>query len=164
MRRNRNKSNTDKTGSMPVNHRVGGGLNRLSQDNLNLLLDAAIQILETIGLAEVSSEISDTMCDAGAQLSGGRIKIPRTLVLEAVDAMRKTVLLAGQVADFDMHVGGENVYLGTGGAAPMIQDLTTADYRAAELRDLYDAARIAHNCRHIDFSPALLSRVISTIP
>ncbi|MGB1637777.1 MAG: trimethylamine methyltransferase family protein, partial [Paracoccaceae bacterium] len=110
-----------------------------------------MQILETVGLAEVSSEISDTMFDAGAQLSGARVTMPRNLVLEAVDAMPKTVLLAGQVADFDMQVGGQNVYLGTGGAAPMIQDLTTADYRAAELRDLYDAARIAHNCRHIDF-------------
>ena len=151
MRRNRKKSNTDKTGSMPVNHRVGGGVDRLSQGDLNLLLDAAMQILETVGLAEVSSEISDTMFDAGAHLSGARVTIPRNLVLEAVDAMPKTVLLAGQVADFDMQVGGQNVYLGTGGAAPMIQDLTTADYRAAELRDLYDAARIAHNCRHIDF-------------
>jgi trimethylamine--corrinoid protein Co-methyltransferase len=151
MRRNRKKSNTDKSGDIAVNHRVGGGRNRLSQHDLNLLLDAAIQILETIGLAEVSSEISDTMCDAGAQLSGARITIPRTLVLEAVDAMPKTVFLAGQAAEFDMQVGGENVYLGTGGAAPMIQDVTTADYRAAELRDLYDAARIAHSCRHIDF-------------
>ena len=151
MRRNRNKSNTEKTGGAPINHRVGSNLNRLSNDDLNLLLDAAIQILETIGLAEVSPEISDTMCNAGAQLSGGRITIPRNLVLEAVDAMPKTVFLAGQVAEFDMHVGGENVYLGTGGAAPMVQDLTTADYRAAELRDLYDAACIAHNCRNIDF-------------
>jgi trimethylamine--corrinoid protein Co-methyltransferase len=151
MRRNRNKSNTNKTGGLPVNHRVGGGLNRLSENDLNLMLDAAIQILEAVGLAEVSSEISDTMCDAGAQLSGARVTIPRTLVLEAVDAMPKTVLLAGQAGEFDMQVGGENVYLGTGGAAPMVQDLTSADYRAAELRDLYDAARIAHNCRHIDF-------------
>ena len=85
-----------------MNHRVGGGRNRLSQHDLNLLLDAAIQILETIGLTEVSSEISDTMCDAGAQLSGARITIPRTLVLEAVDAMPKTVLLAGQAAEIDM--------------------------------------------------------------
>ncbi|MBR9769349.1 MAG: hypothetical protein GYB46_13065, partial [Rhodobacteraceae bacterium] len=139
MRRNRKKSNTDKTGSMPVNHRVGGGVDRLSQGDLNLLLDAAMQILETVGLAEVSSEISDTMFDAGAQLSGARVTMPRNLVLEAVDAMPKTVLLAGQVADFDMQVGGENVYLGTGGAAPMVQDLTSTDYRAAELRDLYDA-------------------------
>ena len=151
MRRNRNKSNTEKTGGAPINHRVGSNLNRMSNDDLNLLLDAAIQILETIGLAQVSPEISDTMCNAGAQSSGGRVTIPRDLVSEAVDVMPKTVLLAGQVAEFDMHVGGENVYLGTGGAAPMVQDLTTADYRAAELRDLYDAACIAHNCRHIDF-------------
>jgi trimethylamine--corrinoid protein Co-methyltransferase len=151
MRRNRNISKSDETGNLPVNHRVGGGLNRLSQNEINLLLDAAIQILETVGLAEVSSEVSDTMCDAGAKLSGARVTIPRTLVLEAVDAMPKTVLLAGQVADFDMQVGDENVYLGTGGAAPMVQDLTSTDFRAAELRDLYDAARIAHNCRHIDF-------------
>ena len=72
MRRNRNKSNAEKTGGTPVNHRVGGGLNRLSIDDLNLLLDAAVQILETIGLAEVSPEISDTMCDAGAQLYHNR--------------------------------------------------------------------------------------------
>ena len=52
MRRNRNKSDTEKAGGMPINHRVGGGIHRLSQDDLNLLLDAAIQILETIGLAE----------------------------------------------------------------------------------------------------------------
>ena len=136
---------------MPVNHRVGGGIHRLPQEDLNLLLDAAIQILETIGLAEVSDEIADTMCDAGAQLSGARVTIPRTLILEAVDAIPKTVLLAGQAAEFDMQVGGANVYLGTGGAAPMVQDLKTADYRAAELRDLYDAARIAHNCRHTNF-------------
>ena len=60
---------------MPVNHRFGGGVDRLSQGDLNLLLDAAMQILETVGLAEVSSEISDTMFDAGAQLSGQRRRV-----------------------------------------------------------------------------------------
>ena len=33
----------------------------------------------------------------------------------------------------------------------MVHDLSTADYREAVLRDLYDAARIAHECRHINF-------------
>ena len=134
MRRNR-QIEYGQAGSMPKTTASAWPKSAIT-DNLNLLLDAAIEILETIGLAEVSSKISDTMCDAGAQLSGARVTIPRTLVLEAIDAMPKTVLLAGQVADFDMQVGGQNVYLGTGGAAPMIQDLTTADYRAAELRDL----------------------------
>ena len=119
MRRNRNISKSDETGSMPVNHRVGGDIHRLSQDDRKLLLNTAIQILETIGLAEVSPEISNAMCEAGAKMSSERVTIPKKLILETIDAMPKTVLLAGQEDEFDMHVGGANVYLGTGGAAPM---------------------------------------------
>ena len=151
MRRNRNNPNPSNLDSPPSNHHVGGGAHELSKDDLNLLLDATIQILETIGLGEVSPEISNAMCEAGAQTAGRRVTIPRHLILETIHAMPKSVLLAGQAAEFDMQVGGANVYLGTGGAAPMVQDLPTADYRAAELRDLYDAARIAHECKHIDF-------------
>ena len=151
MRRNRNISKSDETGNLPVNHRVGGDIHRLSQDDRKLLLNTAIQILETIGLAEVSPEISNALCEAGAKMSSERVTIPKKLILETIDAMPKTVLLAGQEDEFDMHVGGANVYLGTGGAAPMVHDLSTADYREAVLRDLYDAARIAHECRHINF-------------
>ena len=151
MRRNRNISKSDETGNLPVNHRVGGDIHRLSQDDRKLLLNTAIQILETIGLAEVSPEISNAMCEAGAKMSSERVTIPKKLILETIDAMPKTVLLAGQEDEFDMHVGGANVYLGTGGAAPMVHDLSTADYREAVLRDLYDAARIVHECRHINF-------------
>jgi trimethylamine--corrinoid protein Co-methyltransferase len=151
MRRNRKNINADGLHSLSVNHRVGGDENRLSHDDLNRLLDAAIQILETIGLGDVEPEISHKMYKAGAQISGGRITISRSLIQETLDQMPKSVLLAGQISEFDMHVGGSNVYLGTGGAAPMVQDLFSAEYRAAELCDLHYAARIAHECKHIDF-------------
>lgn len=151
MRRNRNRSKADEAGRVPVDHHVGGGINRLSQDDLNQLLNAAIQILETIGLSEVSPEISNIMCAAGAQISGQRITFSKSLILETLEHMPKTVLLAGQAPEFDMHVGGPNVYLGTGGAAPMVQDATNTAYRPAKLQDLYDAARIAQACSHIDF-------------
>ena len=89
MRRNRNISKSDETGNLPVNHRVGGDIHRLSQDDRKLLLNTAIQILETIGLAEVSPEISNAMCEAGAKMSSERVTIPKKLILETIDAMPK---------------------------------------------------------------------------
>ena len=95
MRRNRKNINADGLHSLSVNHRVGGDVNRLSHDDLNRLLDAAIQILETIGLGDVEPEISHKMYKAGAQISGGRITISRSLIQETLDQMPKCVLLAG---------------------------------------------------------------------
>lgn len=162
MRRNRNKPKSNDCNHPAIDHGVGNFAGRLSADAIETLVAGAIHILETIGLGEVSPHVHNRFSQGGAGDLDGRVTIPSKLVFETLEAMPKTVLLAGQVPTYDMHVGGQNVYLGTGGAAPLVQDLRCKTYREATLSDLYDAARIANECAHIDFfARSLVARDIA---
>ena len=59
----------------------------------------------------------------------------------------------------DMPVNNASVYVGSGGAAPLVLDLDTGRYRESTLKDLYDAARLVDCLDNIHFfSRSLVAR------
>ena len=51
----------------------------------------------------------------------------------------------------DIQLGVGRVHTGSGGAAPLILDLDSGQYRESTLKDLYDAARLVDNLDNIHF-------------
>jgi trimethylamine--corrinoid protein Co-methyltransferase len=73
------------------------------------------------------------------------------------------VTLCGQAERHDLVLAGNQVHVGTGGAAPSIVDIDTGNYRDSSLHDLHQAARLADALPHVHFfSRSLVARDMPT--
>jgi trimethylamine--corrinoid protein Co-methyltransferase len=137
----------------------GGTWRPVSEGDARRIAETAIDIVTGIGLAEAPPVVIDAITARGGALREGRLLFSRDLIEAAIAEGPKQVLLAGQDPAHDMMLGADAVFAGTGGAAPMVFDMTTRDYRPSTLADLYDAARLADALGHVRFfSRSLVAR------
>ena len=123
----------------------------IETSNVKKLADAAIKILAEIGMSDAPKELSDLVLERGGKLEGNRLIYPPNLIKKTIAEHQRVVLLAGRVVENDLQVGGNNVYAGTGGAAPNLQNPKTNQYVPSKLKDLYDAARLADRLTNVSF-------------
>ena len=138
----------------------GGRYQPLDQQQLDHIHQAILSIFEGVGLSEAPPIVIETVVAAGGRLTEDeRLLFPPELVQRALSGLRKSITLHGQRPGHEMILEGQQVHLGTGGAAPFIVDLETSAYRESTLKDLYDAARMADALDHIQFfSRSLVAR------
>jgi len=130
----------------------GGRYAPLTQADIERIHHGALDALEQIGLADAPQSGIDIMVGAGAVLGDdGRLRFPRALVEDMLAKAAKSVTLCGRDPAHDMQIGGNRVYYGTAGAAVHLVDVETNTYRECNLRDLFDAARIADQMDNIHF-------------
>lgn len=121
----------------------GGLYKPLTVAELNAIYDTALALLARLGLGEVPERLRRDLMMAGASDGeAGRIVFPPTLVQEAIDHAAKTFTLHGRNPARSIHVGGNRVHFGTGGAAVQTLDLDTHLYRPSTLADLHDFTRL----------------------
>lgn len=139
---------------------MGGHYRPLSAADLSQLDQAARSILIDIGMAEAPDEVITTISNAGGWLDkGGRLHYSRELIQQALDGLARDFVLCGRDPTHDLYLSPGRVYVGTGGAAPLILDMDNGQYRDSTLNDLYDAARLVDNLEHIHFfSRSLVAR------
>ncbi len=137
----------------PVSPGMQGGKYRpLSDLDVQRIHNAALDVLENIGLADATESGIEIMTAAGARLTDtGRLTFPRSLVEDVIAKAGRRFPLHGQDSRHDMEPWGQNVYFGTAGAAVSIVDADTAEYRDSTVRDLYDIARTVDALEHIHF-------------
>ena len=124
----------------------------LAQNDMDRIHQAALHLLETIGLGQAIPSCLELMTAQGCFLNGkGRLCIPRGLVEDILARCAKQFTLHGREPKHDMEPWGNRVYFGTAGAAVHIVEPETRSYRESLLADLYDAARIVDLCDHIHF-------------
>ena len=63
-------------------------------------------------------ELCELVLEHGGKVEGNRLIYPPDLITNTIEQHQRIVLLAGQTIENDLHVGGNYVYAGTGGAAP----------------------------------------------
>ena len=137
----------------------GGGFQPLVDDDCETLTQAALDILNDIGMSDAPETVIELVEKAGGRAQGGRLYFPSELVRQAISGVKRNFTLCGQIPDHDINMSGKSVSVGTGGAAPMIVDMETAEYRPSTLLDLYDAARLTDSLQHIHFfSRSLVAR------
>ena len=114
---------------------------------------SVLRVLAEIGFGEVPEFTRETLTGAGAEFDAdsGRVTFPPALVEDAVAAASRSFVWPARDPDWDLNLGGDRLYFGTGGAAVHAVDLENRSYRESTLRDLYDAARIADQCDNIHF-------------
>ena len=131
---------------------AGGHYKPLSDTEVLRIHQAALEVLENIGLADATPSGIEYMTKAGAKLTPeGRLIFPRALVEDTVARAARHFVLHGQDAKYDMEPWGSQVYFGTAGAAVHIVDARTGVYRDSTTKDLYDIARVVDTLEHLHF-------------
>lgn len=122
---------------------LGGRFRPLTAPDVDRVVQAAFDILSTVGVGECPGPLAAKMVAAGAvQRPDGRVCFPQAMVETAIALAAQRVDLPGFVEDLGLTVGGGQVHIGTGGAATEVLDSATGDFRGAQLTDLYDLMRL----------------------
>ena len=130
----------------------GGSYKPLSEGDLEKVNEAVLDVLENIGLSQATPTCIAACEKLGAKMGeDGRLRFPRTTVLEVIKNANRDFALHGQDPKHDLHPQGKKVHFGTAGAAVHIVDVEKNEYRESYLRDIYDAARIVEGLDNIHF-------------
>ncbi|WP_457551938.1 trimethylamine methyltransferase family protein, partial [Desulfobacula sp.] len=73
------------------------------------------------------------------------------MIMEQVAKAPEKIILCGQDPKNDLHLTGDRVHMGTGGAAIKILDPETGSIRSTTLKDLYDVSRLVDQLENIHF-------------
>jgi trimethylamine--corrinoid protein Co-methyltransferase len=130
----------------------GGTFKPLSQTDMEAIHHAALDALETIGLADAPPSGVAYLTGAGAiEGDDGRIRFPRALVEDTIAKANRSVTLFARDPAHDLELSGARVHYGTAGAAVHMVDVAGNQYRECGVQDLHDAARIVDQLDNIHF-------------
>jgi trimethylamine--corrinoid protein Co-methyltransferase len=122
---------------------TGGFYKPLSEADLAQIRDAAMELLDRLGIGAVPPRLRADLVAAGAIDNGsGRVLFPPVLVEAAINSAARRFTLHGLDPARSIEVGGDRVYFGTGGAAVQTLDLDSGLYRPSTLADLHDFTRL----------------------
>lgn len=131
---------------------VGGQYKPLSNQELHDILNAAFEILEDIGMAQVPDVVMEKALEQGCHVNAlGRLSYPRRFVEDVIDKACKEFTFYGRDPKHDIRVGGEKVWFGTGGAAVQTLDMDTGLYRPSTLADLARFTRLVDKLENINW-------------
>ena len=129
----------------------------LSEDQIDQIHQAALRLLERVGMEVHSERCVKAFKAAGAKVEGKTVRIPRTAVERALASAPSSVTLYGRDEERHLCLEEDRVYLGTGGTVLQVLDLE-GEYRDATLPDLADI------CRLVDALDAIHFIVLPTYP
>lgn len=129
---------------------IGGQYTPLLQTEVLRIHELVLKLLEDLGLSQITPTLEARAVEAGCWVDENkRLRFPRALVEDTISKSRKSVVLHGIDPAKDIEIGGKRVHTGTGGAAPMMMDFETGQYRESSVSDLYDIARLVDQMEHI---------------
>ncbi|WP_285674349.1 trimethylamine methyltransferase family protein [Paralimibaculum aggregatum] len=130
----------------------GGRYAPLDSSERDAIHAAALDILATVGMSDAPDLVAASVLEAGGRLAGdGRLTFPPEMVERAIEELPRSLMLPARDPGHDLVLSHSRVYVGTGGAAPMVVDLETDTYRPSTLRDLFDASRLVDRLENIHF-------------
>jgi len=130
---------------------AGGSFKPLTEESIAKVHQTAMRIIEEIGF-EVNSETAlELFSKAGARVDRQerRVRIPGETALELINEAPSEVRLCGRDKKYDILLGGNRVYAGTGGTALYIYEPATDCKRPATLEDLKHIAKLVDHLDNI---------------
>ena len=130
-----------------------GGLYRpLSDSDVQRIHQAALDVLEQVGLADAIPSCIELVTGAGGRLTEqGRLLFPRGLIEDSVAMAWRRQPLHARDPKHDIEPWDAKVHFGTAGAAVHMVDAASGAYRESTLDDLYDIARLVDRLDNIHF-------------
>lgn len=124
----------------------------LSDENREALYEAALQVLEAIGMRVFHEEGLASLKKAGCRVDEeGIVRIPRTRVEQAVKTAPNRIPVFDREGGPAMDLGGRRAYFGTGSDLIYALDGATGGRHQCTLEDVARAARVADAMPNIDF-------------
>lgn len=124
----------------------------LADDAKRRLLDGALRVLEDVGSLVQEDRALHILEEAGCSVeSDGLVKIPRSVVQQALSTAPKSFALYDRIGTPAMDLQGNNVYFGTGSDLMWQYDLNTGERRPSCLDDVVRVARLCDSLPNIDF-------------
>jgi trimethylamine--corrinoid protein Co-methyltransferase len=124
----------------------------LSESDIKRIHEASLDVLEQTGIEVLPSEARQIFAQAGAIVdeNTNRVCIPRAMVEDALAKACNRFTLAGREERHDLDMGGDRVYMGTGGAAIKVVDLD-GQLRPSRLEDIARIGRLVDALDNIHF-------------
>lgn len=140
-------------GGRPVAPGLEGGAYRpLSDAEIKRVHDAALDILERLGMGEPIPILQELALEKGCHLNDrGRLCFPRGFVEDIIAGAARRFVLHGRDPKHDLSIEGTRVHFGTGGAAVKVLDPKDGHYRPSTLVDLYDFARLVDRLDNVSW-------------
>lgn len=128
------------------------GLKTLSQDALEKIHAATLDVLRSTGVRVDSEEALDILEKGGCRVNKktGVVKFSDQLVMEALSMCPSQILLAGRKKENDFIMGGRTVGFTTFGTGVQTVDLETGEIRDSTKADVARIARLTDALRHMD--------------
>ena len=129
----------------------GGFYKPLSDSDQKQIIDEAIGLLERSGTKVFSETARNYLTGAGAEVAedGLTVRLPRSLVEDAIASAPSRVVLHARSPEHDVVLEDSRVYFGTGGTAIYVMDLESGDRRHSTLEDVKLNARLTDALEHV---------------
>ncbi len=139
-------------------------LNLFNYDQLEEIHLATLEVLNSVGVNVFEQEAIDLLKKAGAEVNDSLVKIPSSMVDEALNSAPCRVNISNRNGEDTMILEKNRSYFGTGSATQYTIDIEDNSFRTAVKNDVVNAARVADYLKNVDFvmSMALASDVESS--
>jgi trimethylamine--corrinoid protein Co-methyltransferase len=128
----------------------GGSYRPLSRREIERIHDAALTVLEEVGMGDPTPELARLGAEQGLSVGDdGRLRFPRAWIEDMVAALPKRFTLHGREPGREVDLGAGLTHYATGGVAVRMVDIETGDYRPSTLQDVYDCARVTDACENL---------------
>lgn len=115
----------------------------LSNDEIERIDQATLTVLEKTGIKVESESVRQLLAQHGARVGGNIVRLPREMVREAIEQVRREFTLAARDPSYSLAIPPANPLNTTSGYAPFVHDLETDEKRSSTGRDLRDFAVLA---------------------
>jgi len=128
-------------------------LSLLSRDEAKRIHEASLRVLEEVGVKILSPSVRNMLQEHGAEVDGEIVKIPSSMVEEALKTVSRSMVLAARDPKLDLKLPneGDHPYAATNGVVGKMYDLDTGEARETRLSDLRDFAVLCDYLDDIDF-------------
>ncbi len=124
----------------------------LSEDQCEIVLNSALEVLERTGADVQSAEARDILAKGGCWVDGDRVRVPSFLVEWAIAQAPSRVVVSDRNGKRAMHLEGNNVYFGPGFSTTYTLDPVTGERRLPLKSDVARAAVAVDGLPNISYA------------
>jgi trimethylamine--corrinoid protein Co-methyltransferase len=131
-----------------------GHLIFLSDDEIASVHETSLKILQQIGIKVLSKKVQSLLVENGAKVdvASSIVKIPSSLVEEAIKKAPKEMVLCGRNPKFDLKLPAKDFpFVATSGFSVFMRDFETGEKRMTKSSDLKDFAILSDYLNQVDF-------------
>jgi trimethylamine--corrinoid protein Co-methyltransferase len=137
---------------MNYTQKMGAGTRILTQEQIETINTYTLELLERVVVWVQSQESLDILARAGCDVRyPKRVKIPRKLVFEAIEAAPKEIQVYDRKGHLAMTLKTDTCYYGTGSDCPYHIDFESGQRRTTLKKDIEALTQFCDALPNIDF-------------